>query len=217
MRTLLISLVFLFLSGCVGEIREGYINKNIQNIYLSSVSITNCFGGVYGSGIIVHNKVGHKMFVLTAAHVVSGNHEICAQPIFDGRERRMRRYKSDEKLDLALVCGSTSEPKTGPSVLMSLRTPNIGDPIISIGSVKSKEGTVTNGIISNFEVSEEGIVYYKATAEIYHGSSGGGLFNANGELIGVACMTRRYAPFGFYEIAPGHFFFIGLETIRKFM
>lgn len=55
-----------------------------------------------------------------------------------------------------------------------------GEAVTAIGSPNSARNTVTTGEIVGFDQD-----VISATAEIAHGSSGGGLFNASGRLVGV--------------------------------
>jgi len=201
--------------------REGSINPSIENIYLSSVTIKDCSGKSYGSGTIIHNGVGQRMFILTAAHVVAavqGNKKkTCVSTAYDSILRPVGVYKIDPKIDLALLYGKKKETKKGPAVKISLYAPNIGDSVRVIGTPLGSDRTVTDGIVSNFETME-GIDLYRTTAATYYGNSGGGMFNSKGELIGVAhaILEARRTMFT-TQVVPGGFFFVSLKTIRTFM
>lgn len=92
-------------------------------------------------------------------------------------------YAYDEDLDLARikVNGSGFTPITvGDS--MSLAT---GAKVYAIGSPQGLSNTLSDGIISNAKRTISGMDYIQTTAAISHGSSGGALLNASGELIGI--------------------------------
>ena len=59
-----------------------------------------------------------------------------------------------------------------------------GDHVVAIGSPLGYQNTVSDGVISNITY-EGGTQYYQTSAPIDHGSSGGGLFNDYGQLIGI--------------------------------
>ena len=61
----------------------------------------------------------------------------------------------------------------------------IGDQVIAIGSPQGFENTISTGIISGFRYSDSGVRLLQTTAPISQGSSGGPLFNENGEVIGL--------------------------------
>lgn len=221
--TLFLMLVFMALGGCAttGQAVEGSVNPKIKNIYLSSVTIENTNGRSYGSGTIIHNKAGQQMFVLTAAHVVKAIQEkkekIAFTTGYDSIRRETKVYKIDNKCDLAIIYTEKFEKKSGPYIDISLYSPNIGDNVLVIGAPLGADRTVTNGIISNF-VIHEGKVLYRTTAATFYGNSGGGLFNSDGKLIGVVHEVLEVKTSVFSsQLVPGGFFFVGLESIRKFM
>lgn len=61
---------------------------------------------------------------------------------------------------------------------------NVGDYIMAIGNPKGLTSTVSEGIVSGIR-NEKDLQQIQITAQIDHGSSGGGLFNTNGELVGI--------------------------------
>jgi len=68
----------------------------------------------------------------------------------------------------------------------------IGNDVFAVGYPSSFESnntyTVSTGIISGFR-TEENNKYIQSSTPITHGSSGGGLFNYNGQLIGITTGT----------------------------
>lgn len=61
---------------------------------------------------------------------------------------------------------------------------SIGDTVYSVGSPQGLENSLGQGIVSGKrEVDEQRII--QATAHVSHGSSGGGLFDCSGNLIGI--------------------------------
>lgn len=78
------------------------------------------------------------------------------------------------------------------SVMLSNMLPYKGDDVFSIsyprGIGLSDGSTVSKGIISGFR-SIDNINYIQSTASITHGSSGGGLFDYSGKLVGVTSGT----------------------------
>ena len=59
--------------------------------------------------------------------------------------------------------------------------PKVGEVVTAVTSPNGQRNVVTTGILAGFDRD-----VLSATAKISHGSSGGGLFNASGELIGIA-------------------------------
>jgi S1-C subfamily serine protease len=69
----------------------------------------------------------------------------------------------------------------------SYDTIEIGEEAYSVGAPKGLDLTIANGIVSG-KRSLKGINYLQTTAPISPGSSGGGLFDATGKLIGITTM-----------------------------
>jgi predicted negative regulator of RcsB-dependent stress response len=60
-----------------------------------------------------------------------------------------------------------------------------GEAVFTIGSPMGLEKTISEGIISNPERKENGVDLIQFTAPISSGSSGGGLFNNKGNIVGI--------------------------------
>lgn len=69
-----------------------------------------------------------------------------------------------------------------PFLQISNQTPSIGEPCFAIGNPKGLTQTLSTGIISGYR---NGNGMLQTTTSITHGSSGGPLFNENGQVIGI--------------------------------
>ena len=78
-------------------------------------------------------------------------------------------------------------PIKGIRPLSSLR---IGEPVYTIGSPRGMENTLGQGVISGIR-DEMGLRLIQTTAEISLGSSGGGLFDQKGNLIGITTFLLK--------------------------
>jgi hypothetical protein len=67
---------------------------------------------------------------------------------------------------------------------------DIGEEAYSVGTPQGLELTLADGIVSA-KRSFDGVRYLQTTAPISHGSSGGGLFDGSGRLIGITTMYRK--------------------------
>ncbi len=74
-----------------------------------------------------------------------------------------------------------------PSVLIGLIDHlRVGQKVYAIGAPRGFEETMSDGMLSSLRTGKDGqLRYIQITAPISHGSSGGGLFNTRGELIGI--------------------------------
>jgi serine protease Do len=64
----------------------------------------------------------------------------------------------------------------------------VGESVFTVGSPKGLVNTLGNGLVSGLRVLEN-VEYVQITAPVSRGSSGGGLFDDRGNLIGVTTFT----------------------------
>ncbi len=144
-----------------------------------------------GSGFLIDGK-GH---IVTNRHVIENAYAITVV-LEDQRELRARLVGKLIRIDLALLKIDDSKPlpavEFGNSDLVQP-----GDAVLAIGNPLGLGGTVTSGIVSalNRNISETPFDdFIQIDAAINHGNSGGPLFNAAGQLIGVN--TAFFSPNG---------------------
>ncbi len=135
-----------------------------------------------GSGFIIDPDG----LVVTNHHVVAGATRVTVV-LDDGRELDAEFVGVDEKMDLALLRvssdGNLPAVRFGDSDIV-----RVGDPAIAIGNPFGIGNTVTSGIISARQRDIQSGPYddfLQTDAPINRGNSGGPLFNAQGEVIGV--------------------------------
>ncbi len=93
----------------------------------------------------------------------------------------------DQKLDLALL---KIEAQHLPHVtLASSNEVWPGQTITVIGNPRRLQNTVTSGIISQLRTQADGTLWHQISAPISPSSSGSPVFNAQGEVIGVAASS----------------------------
>ena len=132
-----------------------------------------------GSGIIVGDSL-----ILTNEHVINGM-KSGNVILNDGTSYGIEGIvKSDENKDLALIKTTQKIAGIDPVMIGTYRSLNKGDKIVAIGSLLGLQNTVSEGIVSSFRLNG-GVQLIQISAPIDHGSSGGGLFNKKGELVGV--------------------------------
>ena len=139
-----------------------------------------------GSGVVISSDG----YILTCAHVVDGASNITVT--VDGQDYTATLVGEDTTSDIAVIkidatgltpatVGDSDGLKVGESVMA------VGNPLGELG------GTVTSGIVSalNRSVSIQGsssvntMSLIQMDASVSPGNSGGGLFNMNGELVGI--------------------------------
>ena len=161
---------------------------SVVEITTESVSNGNSIYGQYisegaGSGI-VYSKDG---YIVTNNHVIEGASSITVTTT-DGKEYAATLVGSDSDSDLAVLKIDASN--LTPVTLGDSSSLEVGDIAIAIGNPLGElGGTVTEGIISaldrQVEIDNTTMTLLQTDASISPGNSGGGLFDANGNLIGI--------------------------------
>lgn len=136
----------------------------------------------FGSGVLL----AQRQVLVTNAHVVTGPGHIRARfgsASYSSPDLEVLYVDTDA--DLAVLRLATV-PQQSP--VIQLRTgplPDVGERVFAIGNPQGLERTFSEGVVSGVR-SLKGIgVVLQHTAPISPGSSGGALFSANGELIGL--------------------------------
>jgi len=81
----------------------------------------------------------------------------------------------------------------------------VGEAVFTIGSPKGLVNTLGHGLLSGLRQSEDGIEYIQITAPVSEGSSGGGVFDDRGNLIGITTFTIKDAQNLNFAIAASQF------------
>ena len=117
---------------------------------------------------------------MSNAHVVKNANSVF---VLQGEKRLQADIKYvDDEFDLALLAVKgvllpSSFPYSGAEL-------QVGEKVFAIGSPLGLENTISEGIISG-KREQNGVLLLQTTAPISKGSSGGGLFDAKGHLVGI--------------------------------
>ena len=144
-------------------------------------------GGGVGSGVVI-DLSGH---ILTNYHVVQGATQLVVE-LPDGTTAEAELLGSDPGNDLAVIRADLPADSLVPATLGDSDAVRVGEPVFAIGNPFSLEFTVTAGIISGVDRESQGRPSGRAIrgvlqtdAAVNPGNSGGPLFNAEGEVIGI--------------------------------
>jgi hypothetical protein len=138
-----------------------------------------------GSAVAVTTSI-----LATNCHVVlAGNLVFVKQ---DTQKRSALILYRDEKQDLCLL--TVPGLHFSPVSLRDSSDVKIGETVFAIGNPQGTEKTLSQGIISNRHQLDGGI-WLQTDANVSFGSSGGGLFDQAGELIGIT--SKMGGSFGF--------------------
>ncbi len=169
------------------------------------------FAGGTGSGVFISPN-GH---VLTAAHVVTFPYKLESISIecTNGWIYAGEVLLKDEHRDLALL--KINETNTPYARLVNLKSLQVGQEVIAVGSPLGFAGTVTTGIISALNRDQINYDMIQMSAPINPGNSGGPLFNLKGELVGIN--TCIVSPNPFFPSWCGLGFAVSANEINKFL
>lgn len=135
-----------------------------------------------GAGILITEDG----LVLTSHHVIEDADDIRVE-LSDGRSLPGVVVARDKWLDVAIVRVHGLSGQR-PAVLGSSEATRVGDPVITMGNPFGLGASVTRGILSakaRAVDSEPSEVFLQTDAPVNPGDSGGPLFDAQGQVIGI--------------------------------
>ena len=136
-----------------------------------------------GSGVIL----SADGTIVTNNHVIKGAQNIKVT-LTDGTSYPAKVIGTDAANDIAVV--KIDAKGLHPAVIGSSDSLEVGDFVLAIGNpLGTLSGTVTDGIVSalarRVTIDNTTMTLLQTSAAVNPGNSGGGLFNAAGELIGI--------------------------------
>ena len=150
-------------------------------------------GTSLGSGFIIDGEG----YIITNNHVIQGAEDITVI-LRDDTQLKAKLVGTDARADVALLKVEPPNKKPLPAAKFGdSEKVRVGDWVVAIGNPFGLGHSVTAGIISarGRSISNESLDDYLQTdAAINKGNSGGPLFNADGEVIGVN--TAIFSPSG---------------------
>ena len=186
--------VALVLAVAAAVILDWYSDKSAEEILDSNskaIAVVTTYNDKgerlgQGSGFFI-NRDG---VLATNYHVISGA-RLSRVVVQLAKSRAIFRVKNfiagDEKRDIALLqCDAKDTPYVQLGDSSKLR---VGQKVVAIGAPLGLENTVSEGIISNPERRVAAARFIQFTAPISPGSSGGGLFDKRGKVIGVTAAS----------------------------
>ena len=159
-----------------------------------------------GSGFII----SADGLILTNAHVVRDASEVTVK-LTDRREFQAQVLGSDPKTDVAVLRIAAKDLPVVP--LGRSADLQVGEWVLAIGSPFGFENSVTAGVVSakGRSLPDDSLVpFIQTDVAVNPGNSGGPLFNARGEVVGIN--AQIYSRTGGYQ---GLSFAIPMETVLK--
>lgn len=205
--------IFILSLAIGAEIASFFPTLNrYEHAQKSTVLVKTSHG--YGTGFVVQR--GNRLFVFTAAHVVTQENTVAIQQVL--RYENVKVGEShfsatviarDEFLDVAILWLHANPANFEPA-RFATHEPKVGTPVFHIGNFSGIrfDNSVSAGILSQIGVAPNMLgwpwpVADQTTATIVPGSSGGALFDSRGHVIGLAVG----------HLVPGIEFYVPLRAI----
>jgi S1-C subfamily serine protease len=170
------------------------VGKSVVTIKVSNGK-TN--GGKTGSGFILD-----KTTVVTNYHVVSGAEK--AEVVFHDKTRVDVNgfWEVSRECDIAVLSVTIPFDKAALAPKLAAELPKPGEKVFAFGAPLALSGSISDGIVSAVRRGKEleaaaslgyeaDSIWIQTTAPISPGNSGGPIFNAEGEVLGLATWTDR--------------------------
>src|SRR5262247_429716 len=166
-----------------------------------------------GSGVLISSDGK----VMTAAHVVHAMDEISVE-FLGGETLKARVVASEPAADLSLLQLDRVPPGAKVSPLADSDTVQVGDPVIIVGAPYGLAYSLSAGLISarwapnTVHRAMPLAEFFQTNATINTGNSGGPMFNAAGEVIGI--VSHNISKGGGSE---GLGFVVAINTAKKLL
>jgi serine protease Do len=146
-----------------------------------SVVVVRADGSSQGSGVVIGTDT-----VVTNCHVASRASQVTV--IFKGQSIPAKVAFRDQGHDLCQLNAPGLRAKAVE--ISTVRSLSVGDRVYAIGAPQGLTLTLSDGLVSSLR-PHDGSQIIQTTAAISPGSSGGGLFDGRGRLVGITTFQSR--------------------------
>jgi hypothetical protein len=172
-KTIMSAVAALFTVSAHGKTAEqvyAEVSPSVLMVYSTSPTVQS-----QGSGVVIAASQ-----VVTNCHVLQddGMHVV----VIGSRRYPASIQSQNRARDLCILRVANLSAKP---VAQATRATRIGQKVYAIGNPQGFEGTLSDGLISSFRIQANGTRLIQTNVSISHGSSGGGLFNEEGQLLGI--------------------------------
>ncbi|MDO4500860.1 MAG: trypsin-like peptidase domain-containing protein [Erysipelotrichaceae bacterium] len=200
-------------------IYETAINKAIDTVVeiTSSGEVTN--NSFFGSYVSKQTSLGSGVIISADGYIVTNNHVVSGAKTVTVLDHSNNEYEAtiigtDSNTDLALLkIEATGLNYAG---LIDSNTLNMGKEVIAIGNSLGAGISATNGIITalnrEMTISNYSMNLLMTNAAVNSGNSGGGLFDLNGNLVGIVNAKTQYT--SSYTTVEGTGYAIPANTVK---
>ena len=148
------------------------------------VLVKNPQASSLGSGV----EIAEDTFVTNCHVLMNGSRYFIKRK---QREVPAQLIAGDVDRDVCIL--AAKDGQSAPVQTRSASTVRVGENVFAIGNPQGLEQTLSQGIVSALRRNEgaNDLPYIQTTAPISQGSSGGGLFDAQGRLIGIPSFMSK--------------------------
>ena len=142
--------------------------------------------GVMGSAVVLGPRT-----LVTACHVVRSSVSVSVTHSGSQKSYPIAQITPDPSVARDLCILTTTEDISGPAVdVAPSDSVKVGNKVFAIGAPLGLELTLSDGLVSSLRASPgEALPTIQSSAPVAPGSSGGGLFDTQGRLIGLTLST----------------------------
>ncbi len=170
-----LALAEAFAFGQAGDEAKKIYSASQDSVFLVYLNDSSGTPSALGSAFLVAPRL-----LVTNAHVAyAGSPVLAVGPV----RLPLKILRTDEKNDLALL--SVDVDLTSRPLPLASAAVSPGEQVFAIGNPEGLEKTISQGIISGLRKRGDRDLL-QITSPISHGSSGGPILNAKGEVVGVA-------------------------------
>lgn len=173
------------------------IDKSFDTVVEITCTVQTSYSGYFffGSGTQYATSSGSGVLISQDGYIVTNNHvvdEVRDQDsikvkLYNGNEYPARIIGTDSRTDLALL--KIEEGNLPYAVFADSSALEMGEEVIAIGNPLGAGISCSNGIISALEkeiyINNVYMTVIQTNAAVNEGNSGGGLFDLNGNIVGI--------------------------------
>lgn len=175
------------------------------------IRITDQGGTNLGSGTVIQSKSGHTL-ILTCGHIFRHfrDDSLVEVDVFQGGKKETfvgKHIQHDLNLDLGLISIASDNPLPFARVAGGSYQVEKGAAVVSVGCGQGNIPTQQKHLVTQLN-RYKGPATIECTGVPVQGRSGGGLFNQNGEVVGVCMAADEKGRRGLY---------VGLPAVQGFL
>ena len=155
----------------------------------------------YGSGVVVRME-NHQAWILTNRHVIGAGEDADLSEVSSSIEVLFYNGETSKAtvvwlptgdVDLAVITCPALTPEKIQAVPLAVQAAEQGQKVFAVGNPEGLSWTYTEGVVSSIRTRQQAgrdIEIYQTQTPINSGNSGGGLYAAGGELVGINTWTH---------------------------